>query len=234
MTTTPSIDLDWGRKGPKKPLNRTQPYQLTFFSNPKKRKVDEKLILSHTDSSTTTRSSLKSTSNASFLSYFTLDRLIKANYVISSYLSLILNSFLVFLCMLLILKFIISVKNDISIKTIKQLEKNKLKIEECTRQYFLNKCDPSERVPALEDKCNEWAACMRADPFREEITKVVFQVASDAIEEFLTGVSIRSVLISTLVLSVLLKIFLSHTSHRVSHLNHPPPHNITTTLPTSK
>lgn len=199
----------------RKGINKTHPYQLLFSNRMKKRKIEDRVILSEEKDSETPLSiqtpiKLEKSREKERLPLF--ERLLRANYILSSYLSLLLNGFLVLLSILLIVKFILMVKNDISVKTIRKLEENKQKIEECTRQYKLNRCSPEERVPALEEKCKEWETCMRSDPLREELTRVVFQVASSTIEEFLNGISIRSAFISTAIIAVLLKVFLSCTS----------------------
>ncbi|KAI5171783.1 hypothetical protein NEFER03_1088 [Nematocida sp. LUAm3] len=198
----------------KKGINKTHPYKLLFTNRLKKRKVEDRMVLSEERDSNTPvfiNPLVKKEHKEKKEKLSTFERLLKANYVLSSYLSLLLNGFLVILSIVLIIKFVLMVKNDISVKTIRKLEENKQKIEECAKQYKLNRCSPEERVPALEEKCKEWETCMRNDPLREELTRVVFQVASNTIEEFLNGISIRSAFILTAIATVLLKVILSCT-----------------------
>lgn len=34
----------------------------------------------------------------------------------------------------------------------------------CTKHYMDNKCDPSTRVPAMQNQCIEWEKCLQRDP----------------------------------------------------------------------
>ncbi|KAI5190514.1 hypothetical protein NECID01_1020 [Nematocida sp. AWRm77] len=199
------VYIDWGTEGSRVPIRKTHPFQISTvstFTNPKKRKTEEVSAVVPSHSAVEKEKEKEKDIPLT-------EKLIKANYILSAYLSLILNMFLIFLFIALVIKFILSVKSDITVKTTNILEGNRFQIEECRRQYVLNKCHPDERVPALEEQCKSWEKCMAKDPFREEITKVVFRVASDAIEEFLNGVSFRTVAITTGAIAILLKIVLS-------------------------
>lgn len=37
-------------------------------------------------------------------------------------------------------------------------------IEECSHNYFENKCMPANRVPALDELCHQWEQCMNQNP----------------------------------------------------------------------
>lgn len=41
---------------------------------------------------------------------------------------------------------------------------NELTVNECMRNYFLNRCDPIDRVPITEKQCLEWEICLSQDP----------------------------------------------------------------------
>lgn len=190
--------MSW-KESPNLPIKKTHPFRTVCFSNPKKRKVDpvkeekETRIVS-TESPITAVTPKNMT-----------EKMLKANYVISAYISLLLNTTFVLVFFLLIVKFICVIKGDIQVKLAHVLQANKIKVRECARQYYLNKCSPAERVPALEKQCAEWEVCMNQDPTKEEMTKVIFRVVSDSIEEFLAGISIRSALIFTGTAILLLK-----------------------------
>ncbi len=40
-----------------------------------------------------------------------------------------------------------------------------IEVEQCTRDYFDNKCPLDERLPALEDYCTQKEICMQRNPF---------------------------------------------------------------------
>jgi len=38
------------------------------------------------------------------------------------------------------------------------------KISECYEQFKVNKCSSDIRIPALENTCKDWEACLNQDP----------------------------------------------------------------------
>jgi hypothetical protein len=39
-----------------------------------------------------------------------------------------------------------------------------LENDACRHEYAINRCLPDTRVPAMNEKCNEWEKCMHRDP----------------------------------------------------------------------
>jgi len=222
--------INWEQKSEKMPIRKSHPFKiekteennapdaagntpdentsLLVFSNPKRRKVEE---LKNSRPAPVVKVP-KSANRQKKISK--VESLIQINYLLSAYVSLALNSFLIFTFIVLVFKFVNSIRKDIVTKNLNLIEINKIKVEECRRQYVLNKCDPKERVPALESQCKEWEECMKQNPFREEITKAGFRVLSDSIEELLSGFSIRTVLLLILVTYVLLRLVLPPKIHK--------------------
>lgn len=208
--------MGW-RESPNLPIKKTHPFRTACFSNPKKRKVgpvkeerETRLVAAERSaaivsaaeraadiSATQSAAIVPAARSAAATAKNITDKMLKANYVISAYISLLLNTTLVLAFFLMLVKFFCVIKGDIQVKLAHVLQANKIKVRECARQYYLNKCSPSERVPALEKQCAEWEVCMNQDPAKEEMTKVVFRVVGDSIEEFLAGISIRSAVIFT-------------------------------------
>lgn len=66
-----------------------------------------------------------------------------------------------------------------------------LKIDQCKREYFVNKCDEYGQLPALKDLCLEWSLCF-SDEFHPEdttfYTQLAFQVVGALINGFLDKV----------------------------------------------
>jgi Di-sulfide bridge nucleocytoplasmic transport domain len=127
------------------------------------------------------------------------------NLLVSSLVYLVLNLFAATVIIAAVTKFMLSLRGDIITKTGTRIEGMQMEIDRCRREYEVNRCRPEERVPAMEEKCREWEVCMRRDPRRTEMTAVIFKVASESLEEFLSGVSLRSILIGLLFIIVLLR-----------------------------
>jgi hypothetical protein len=62
------------------------------------------------------------------------------------------------------ISFILTVRRDVEIKVDQQLSRIITEIAQCSKQYQENRCNPQERVPAMETACQAWEACMRRDP----------------------------------------------------------------------
>ncbi|KAI5180973.1 hypothetical protein NEOKW01_1214 [Nematocida sp. AWRm80] len=202
----------------RKPISKSHPFQIRKVSNGRKRRIEDipdteteppqiihrPLSITNTDLDNIVSTPIKY-SNPPKQSTTLFDTLNALNKIIFSYILLILNIFIVFMVLLVIVKFTIGIKNDIYIRRAVIEEENNYKIEECKREYLINKCAPETRVPALEQQCKEWEECMSKNPFRQEITKVVFRVASESIEEFINGFSLRTIILSTLATAIILK-----------------------------
>lgn len=85
-------------------------------------------------------------------------------YVILSYLQLITNTLLSVFALHILVAMVQAIRSDVSHKM--ALEANNLLIEIalCRRAYSENNCDPSQRVPALEQMCEYYEKCMLQDP----------------------------------------------------------------------
>lgn len=63
-----------------------------------------------------------------------------------------------------------------------------LKIDQCKKEYFINKCDEYGQLPALKDLCLEWSLCF-SDEFHPDdttfYTELVFKVIGSLINGFL-------------------------------------------------
>ncbi|KAI9893757.1 MAG: hypothetical protein M1814_005973 [Vezdaea aestivalis] len=59
----------------------------------------------------------------------------------------------------------------------------------CAKHFAQNKCDAVNRVPALEEKCEEWSRCMNLDPRAVNRSKVGMAQFSIIISEFIDTLS---------------------------------------------
>lgn len=205
------VDISWGEKGEgKREIKDSFPLRFpsfTFTNPTKKRKAksigDEKFLIVRKDKDVADKKDTdkkdavekKEGAVSAKRTEGLVARLSSLNLLLSSYLSLALNLFLLLLFVTSVLKFAFAVKNDIHMKSLKKIKEGQMDVEECRRQYVLNKCNPEDRVPALEQQCAEWERCMNRDPFRIEVTSVIFRVVSDSLEQLFSGFSMRSLAI---------------------------------------
>lgn len=86
-------------------------------------------------------------------------------YVVSGYIQLLFNIVVVSGCIYLMFAFYSTVRNDIENK-VHLFSKDVIEeIAKCSQDYRENRCDPSGRVPAMEQACRTWEACMNRDPY---------------------------------------------------------------------
>jgi hypothetical protein len=73
------------------------------------------------------------------------------------------------------------------------------KIHSCSHSYSINKCHPSERVPALQQQCQEWELCMQIDPKKVERLKLVAEAAGQLINRFVEQLSFKAMAFTTVI-----------------------------------
>lgn len=196
-------DIDWTKKNGKEPISKSHPYKFPQFTNPKKRKIYEKTdlpappIMPAVDRTKVPSFSPSDKSRREIL--------LRTNFLLEAYLNLIFNICIFLIVMILIVKGIVMIKNDINIRINMSTEKQIELIKESRRLYYLNKCTPGDRVPAMEKQCQAWEACMNQDPIKQEILKVVLRLISEGAEELMSALSIRTVLLATFVLLCILR-----------------------------
>lgn len=201
-------EIDWLRKEKKGPISKTHPYRFTHLVTPKKRKIEEKteeterrpLPLPGDSLHKTTKivqSEKQSTSPG--------ESLIKANIILSAYINLFFNASVSIIIILLAVKGIVMIKNDINIRMVASTENQHARIKDCKKQYYLNRCSPKERVPAMEKQCREWEICMKQDPVKQEIGRIVLRLVSEGAEELISALSNRSIIVSIIALVCILR-----------------------------
>lgn len=77
------------------------------------------------------------------------------------------------------------VSADIHGQYLVEIELQSAKVQRCTQEYFINRCEPHERVRALEDYCQERELCMNT-PISATIktTKNVLNLIGQAVNSF--------------------------------------------------
>lgn len=77
---------------------------------------------------------------------------------------------------------------DVDIEASKYMSQVTVEISACAKQYIDNRCDPEQRVPAMEKPCNDWERCMNRDAHkvaRASVTAKTFaMIFNSFVEEF--------------------------------------------------
>lgn len=66
-------------------------------------------------------------------------------------------------------------------------------IEKAKYNYAVNKCEPNQRVPALQGLCDKWECEMSRGIDSVEVFKIISEVIGDFIDTFVGRISLRSV-----------------------------------------
>jgi hypothetical protein len=88
--------------------------------------------------------------------------------------------------------FIHTVRADIASKTALHRQRLFLEIDACQKAYLENRCVPSMRVPALEQKCREWEACMSRSVEDVGGGRVLAETVADIVNGLLEPIAIKS------------------------------------------
>ncbi|KAM0677490.1 hypothetical protein BDAP_001991 [Binucleata daphniae] len=93
-------------------------------------------------------------------------------------------------CAVLLIKSEITSKIRVRRKVIEKI------IERARYNYNINKCEPNQRVPALQNLCNKWECEMSRGLESVEIFKIVGEVFGDVIDAFISRFSMKSIICS--------------------------------------
>lgn len=120
-----------------------------------------------------------------------------------SYVQFIFNLSLVLFFLYLALQFIIAIRRDVSERIDEYSVEILQEIAQCTQAYVTNKCDPAQRVPAMEAACAAWETCMNRDPKVVGRARVGAETFADIINSFVDSISLKTMLFSTLMIGLL-------------------------------
>ncbi|KAK9702203.1 hypothetical protein K7432_011364 [Basidiobolus ranarum] len=122
-------------------------------------------------------------------------------YIISGWLQLVFNLVLVAISLYIILQFIYTVQKDVDIKVEEYSAGILQEIGQCSRNYMDNRCAPPEsRLPAMENPCNIWEACMRRDPTVIGRAKVSAETFAEILNNFVEPISYKTMMFFTLLI----------------------------------
>lgn len=125
-------------------------------------------------------------------------------YVTISYLHLFLNVVVIFLLIYGSVSMALFLRNDIHSKISERRTFLKNLIETSKKNYELNKCHPSTRVPAIDKKCTEWEIIMNKKMSSVELTRIVVEVFGEACDGFINKISVKSCVVCGIFFTVFL------------------------------
>ena len=112
--------------------------------------------------------------------------------VLSRYAQFLLNLFFVALLMFVVYCFLATIRSDVDEASREVAAETMAEMVACTREYKSNKCDSTERVPAMESMCNSWQKCMDRDPAMVGRARVSAQTFAEIITSFAEGISYKT------------------------------------------
>ncbi|KAJ2741832.1 hypothetical protein GGI20_004905 [Coemansia sp. BCRC 34301] len=119
-------------------------------------------------------------------------------YVISGYLQLGFNVFMVGTVLLIIVHVLLTIQRDVNSKVQEYSTEILQEIAACSKQYHDNRCEPAFRVPAMERACIAWDNCMHRDPTKIGRAKVSAETLAEIINGFIEPISMKTMLVFVL------------------------------------
>lgn len=110
-----------------------------------------------------------------------------------SYSKFFFNVLLLVIAVWIIFYFIKIIKSDVNLKYNEHLADNMKDISKCYEQYDMNKCSSDDfKIPALEDTCKVWEACMSKNPDDIRIMMLGAEVVSEVLNRFIDPLSMKT------------------------------------------
>ncbi|KAJ1969297.1 hypothetical protein H4R35_006179 [Dimargaris xerosporica] len=152
-------------------------------------------------------------------------------FLLSGYLQLFFNLFVVAVIFYLVTQFITTIQRDVDLKADEYSGEILQEMSLCTKNYIENRCSPETRVPAMEKACATWENCMNRDPKIIGRAKVSAETFAEIINSFIEPISYKtmaffafllfgSLFISNFAFSILRN--RSIASSAAAHHPHPP------------
>ncbi|KAF2191010.1 hypothetical protein K469DRAFT_719972 [Zopfia rhizophila CBS 207.26] len=151
--------------------------------------------------------------------------------ILSFYLQLLLNCFLVFGAIYILYCFWHSVTDEVNIQAQKKMVEIMAEIATCAKNYRENKCDPKMRIPAMENLCSNWESCMQRDPKKVARASVTAKTFAMIFNSFVEEFSYKSMIFTGIVIfggfnisNWAFGLFRSkHSPHHHDSFSYPPP-----------
>lgn len=117
---------------------------------------------------------------------------------------ILLNLFVVTVFIFCLGYILLCAVRDISYKISVKRAETKLLIEEARRLFILNRCDPTTRVPALQQQCDKWDHMSKNGFHSIKYTKIVVEMFADVLDGFVSKFKFKTVTVLVIFMSVYL------------------------------
>lgn len=125
-------------------------------------------------------------------------------YVIIGFIHILMNVFMLGVLTYTVGYVLYFATVDITYKIKENRESISIAIEEAKKQYKINRCDPTTRVPALEKQCSEWNYLISNGFNGIKYTKIVVEMLADVLDGFVSKFKLRNIFTLTLIFVVYL------------------------------
>ncbi|MCJ1482487.1 hypothetical protein MMC06_002653 [Schaereria dolodes] len=115
-------------------------------------------------------------------------------HILSYYVQLTLNVFLVFFFMYLLYSFWATIRSDVDIKSSEAAASMLAEMGACARNFVDNRCDRESRVPAMEVVCDNWEKCMQRDPSKVARAAVSAHTFAEIFNGFIEPISYKAMI----------------------------------------
>ena len=112
--------------------------------------------------------------------------------VISKWLQLAVNFVLMGIILAGLFSVFSGIRSDLAHANEKARAALAQEMEDCNKNWLVNQCNPSRRLPALDKDCREWEKCMQQDPDAIMKTSVTIKNLGAVINDFTDVVTLKS------------------------------------------
>lgn len=115
-------------------------------------------------------------------------------FIASSYLQLFFNILLLLVILYLMFAFVSTIQRDVDQKVEEYSTEILQEMAICSKEYLENRCDPSQRVPAMEKACTAWEKCMNRDPSVVGRARVSAETFAEIVNSFIEPISYKTMI----------------------------------------
>ncbi|KAI9760140.1 MAG: serine/threonine protein kinase, CMGC group [Chaenotheca gracillima] len=113
-------------------------------------------------------------------------------HILSYYAQLLLNVFAVLFIIYLVYVVVSTIRSDVDMASDEAMADILAEMAACAQQFVENKCDRSNRVPALEKVCTNWEKCMNRDPASVGRARVSAHTFAEILNSFIEPISYKA------------------------------------------
>lgn len=112
--------------------------------------------------------------------------------IITGYVQALFNLIVVCCVLLAVYWFATAIQQDIDLKAEGFRRDVLSEIQTCARDYVANRCDPHERIPAMQKTCELWKNCMSQDPSAVARGRISAHTLAEIFNSFVEPISYKT------------------------------------------